>query len=104
MGKRALPKPKYLAAKLLAIRKTHELTQNQLADKIKVKAKRISEFELGRRTPNLILLLHYARLAEIPMEFLVIDEVDVAYFTQYVGAKYRGEVTIPITLYWHDLS
>ena len=103
MGRRTVPKPKRLAAKLLAIRKTHGLTQTQLADVVKTKAPRISEFEYGKRTPDLILLLRYARLADIPMEFLVADEVDVLYFTQYVRAKHQGEVTIPITLYWHDL-
>jgi hypothetical protein len=33
----------------------------------------------------------------------VADEIDVPYFTQYVAAKHRGEVTIPVTLFWHDL-
>lgn len=99
MGKRANPRPTYLPAKLIAIRKTLGLTQTQLANILKVGAARVSEFELGRRTPNLILLLYYARLARIPMEFLVVDEIDVPYFTEYVEAKYRGEVTVPVTLF-----
>ena len=101
MSKRPVPKPKHLGVKLLTIRKIHGLTQRQLADMLKVEAARISAFELGRRLPSLQVLVAYARLAGIPMEFLVIDEIDVPYFTQYVGAKHRGEVTIPVTLYWH---
>lgn len=77
MGRRALPKPKHLPAKLLAIRKAHGLTQHQLGDKIKTKAPRISEFEHGRRTPDLILLLRYARLAGIPLEHIVDDDLDL---------------------------
>jgi transcriptional regulator with XRE-family HTH domain len=77
MGRRAVQKPKHLAAKLLAIRKTHGLTQRQLGDRIKTKAARVSEFEHGKRTPDLILLLRYARLAGIPLEHLVDDDVDL---------------------------
>jgi transcriptional regulator with XRE-family HTH domain len=100
VGKHPIPKPKHLGVKLLTVRKIHGLTQVQLAAMLKVEAPRISEFELGRRLPNLQTLVAYARLGRIPMEFLVVDEVDLPYFTQYVGAKYRGEETIPITLYW----
>ena len=102
MGRRAAPKPKLLGAKLLTIRKIHGLTQQQLGDMLKERTARISEFEMGKRLPNLLLLVAYARLGGIPMEFLVIDEIDLAYFTQYVGAKHRGETTIPITLYWRQ--
>lgn len=100
MGKRAVPKPKHIGAKLLAVRKAHDLTQQQLGDILKAKTARISEFERGKRLPNLLLLVAYARLGGIPMEFLVIDEIDLDYFTQYVGARFRGETTTPITLYW----
>ena len=78
MGRRAAQKPNHLAAKLLAIRKTHGLTQQQLGDKIKTKAARVSEFEHGKRTPDLILLLHYARLAGIPLEHIVDDNLEVS--------------------------
>lgn len=76
----ATPKPKHLAAKLLTIRKTHGLTQQQLGNKIKTTASRISEFERGRRSPDLILLLAYARLADIPIEHIVDDDIDLTSF------------------------
>jgi transcriptional regulator with XRE-family HTH domain len=37
----------------------------------------ISEFESGRREPSLLFLLAVARLAGVPMEILVDDELDV---------------------------
>jgi hypothetical protein len=38
---------------------------------------RISEYERGRRTPNLFVLLKYARLAGIHIDDLVDDEIDL---------------------------
>jgi len=36
---------------------------------------RISEYERGAREPNVLLLLSYARLAHIPLEYLVDDKI-----------------------------
>ena len=37
----------------------------------------ISRFEQGKREPSLIILLEYARIAGVPMELLVDDELDL---------------------------
>ncbi len=72
-------KPKLLAAKLLTIRKHLHLSQSQLAARFQFKIHygRISEFELGKRQPNLLILLDYARLAGIHIDDLVDDEMDL---------------------------
>lgn len=63
---------------------------------LKAKTTRISEFELGKRLPNLLLLAAYARLGDIPMEFLVLDGIDVAYFTD--NAVLAGITTSSVDL------
>ena len=70
-------KPKYLAAKLLTIRKHLGLSQSQLASRLRSKIHygRISEFELGKRTPPLLVFLDYARLAGVHVDDLIDDEV-----------------------------
>lgn len=52
--------------------------------------------------PNWIVLIRYAKLAGVPLEFIVDDDIDLDYFKHYltvVDAK-RGELTIPVTLFW----
>ena len=39
---------------------------------------RLSEFESGRREPNLLVLLRYARLAKVSVESLIDDEMDLS--------------------------
>jgi hypothetical protein len=55
--------------------------------------------------PSWIVLLHYARLAGVPLEFIVDDDIDLDYFTKYlvVADLRRGELTDPehyITVFW----
>lgn len=73
--------PKRLAAKLLAIRHHLALSQSQLASKLStdIHYGRVSEYELGRRVPGLLLVLRYAKVAKVPMESLVDDEVDLKF-------------------------
>lgn len=71
-------KLKHLAEKLRAIRKQLGLSQSQLAARItsfEIEYGRISDYELGKRTPNLLVLLDYARLAGIHIDDLVDDSV-----------------------------
>jgi hypothetical protein len=68
---------------------------------------RLSEFERGRRMPSWIVLLHYARLAGIPLEFIVDDDIDLDYFIKYLAVAEcrRGELTGPehyITVCWRQ--
>jgi transcriptional regulator with XRE-family HTH domain len=82
MGRSRRKKPERLAAKLHAIRKGLELTQEQMIERLNGKEMRlypasISEYEKGKREPPLLVLLAYARAAGVPMEFLVDDEQDL---------------------------
>ena len=73
-------KLKHLAAKLLAIRQHLSLSQSQLAARLTtfdVHYNRVSDYELGKRTPNVLVLLDYARLAGIHIDDLVDDEVEI---------------------------
>jgi transcriptional regulator with XRE-family HTH domain len=40
---------------------------------------RVSEWERGRREPNLMLLLRYARLANVSVESLIDDDLDLPF-------------------------
>jgi transcriptional regulator with XRE-family HTH domain len=69
-------KPKHLAAKLLAIRRTLGLSQPELTRRLgdDESYHRVSEYESGRREPNLMVLLAYARVAGISTDLLIDDE------------------------------
>lgn len=70
--------PKHLAAKLLALRHGLGLSQTRLAERLEVTAyHRISEYESGRRAPNLLLLLRYARVAGISTDVLIDDNAEL---------------------------
>jgi transcriptional regulator with XRE-family HTH domain len=81
MGTRARPKPKYLAEKLLRIRETLGLSQTELLIRLGVENlieyHQISRYESGKREPPLKILLEYARAANVYMEALVDDELDL---------------------------
>ena len=82
MGQSPRPRPKRLASKLRQARILLQLTQEQMAEAVKYIASppqpgHISEFELGKREPSLLFLLAIARLASIPMELLIDDELDL---------------------------
>ena len=82
MGKSQRPKPKRLAEKLLAIRVSLGLSQNELIKQLDFKDLElvqgtISTYELGKREPSLPLLLAYARLAKISTDVLIDDKLDL---------------------------
>jgi transcriptional regulator with XRE-family HTH domain len=82
MGHSADPHIKHLAAKLLAIRRSLGLSQTKMAQllpMLKGGYKRLSEFEKGRRVPNVLVLLAYARAAKIPLESIVDDEIELKF-------------------------
>lgn len=74
-------KPERLAEKLLAVRLTLNLSQTELLKQLGAEDRmvysRISEFELGKGEPSLIVLLAYARLAGVCVEVLIDDELDL---------------------------
>lgn len=76
MGHKPRTRPQLLPAKLLAIRRKLGLNQPQLAAQLTVDDRRISELESGRREPNLLVLLRYARLAGCAVEELIDDAIN----------------------------
>ena len=81
MGKASRERPEKLSKKLLQIRLSLGLSQNEmlvelgLADRIDRSS--ISGYEIGKREPSLITLLKYARLAGVHVEVLIDDEMDL---------------------------
>jgi transcriptional regulator with XRE-family HTH domain len=77
----ARPKPERLAEKLLHIRLTLGLSQTELLHRLGVEDlinyTQISRFESGTREPSLMVLLQYARLANVYLEALVDDSLDL---------------------------
>ena len=79
MGRSRRNKPLKLSHKLLTIRKRLQLSQTQMAKalELKVHYSAVSNFELGTREPDLLIVLRYARLAGISMETIVDDQIDL---------------------------
>jgi transcriptional regulator with XRE-family HTH domain len=75
------PKPERLAEKLLAIRSALGLSQTEMLNRLgfedSIWYTQISSYELGRREPPLTILLRYARAANVYLEVLVDDELDL---------------------------
>jgi transcriptional regulator with XRE-family HTH domain len=81
MGMKARQKPKRLAEKLLQIRLALGLSQSELVSRLKledtISYKKISDYELGRREPTLLILLQYARVANISTDVLIDDRLNL---------------------------
>ena len=104
MGRSHRPMPERLAEKLYFIRRHLDLTQEQMVERLESKLREnfqdevslypghISEYERGRREPPLTVLLQYARLAEVPLENLVDDGLDLpGFYFRYVLEKSMRE-------------
>jgi transcriptional regulator with XRE-family HTH domain len=80
MGKKARQRPERLGEKLRAIREAMGLSQTGIVTRLDVEgiaASQISEYETDKREPSLITLLQYARLANIYLDVIVDDELDL---------------------------
>ena len=79
MGRSRRNKPLKLSHKLLAIRKRLGKSQPEMARALEltVHYSAVSNFELGTREPDLIIVLRYARLAGVPMETIVDDQMNL---------------------------
>ena len=81
MGTKQRPKPKRLAEKLLKIRTDLDVSQDELIEILGLKGElysaTVSQFERDIREPNYIILLKYARLANISTDVLIDDELDL---------------------------
>jgi transcriptional regulator with XRE-family HTH domain len=81
MGRASRTKPARLAEKLLQIRTALGLSQNEMISRLRLTEEllreEISAFERGIREPPLPVLLKYARTAEVFVEVLIDDELDL---------------------------
>jgi transcriptional regulator with XRE-family HTH domain len=81
MGRGAREKPERLGEKLALIRSSLELSQEAmvrtLATRGKLTRNDISKYERDLREPSLLVLLRYARIAQISVDDLLDDEVDL---------------------------
>jgi len=90
--------PKYLPAKLRAIRKTYGTSQRWMARLILVECHHhISEYERGLRIPSLVTILYYSRIAGIPLESIADDDLDLECFTRQLrqAERSRGDLNQP---------
>ncbi|MCP9493366.1 MAG: helix-turn-helix domain-containing protein [Pyrinomonadaceae bacterium MAG19_C2-C3] len=82
MGRAPRPVPIKLSTKLRAIRLSLDFTQAQMFDRLgetrtRLYVGHIGEYETGVREPPLRVILQYARVAGVPMEALVDDDLDL---------------------------
>lgn len=82
MGRAKKVKPKFLAKKLETIRKNLGLTYEELIIKldcpeVPLYRASISQYESGKIEPPLLVLLKYARLANISTDFLIDDNIEI---------------------------
>lgn len=81
MGRATRPKPKRLAEKLLQIRNAIGLSQNQLIRRLGLEGEitqdYISAYERAVREPPLTVLLEYGRIANVYVDALINDSVDI---------------------------
>lgn len=81
MGVKARQRPERLAEKLLQIRVALGLSQSELVRRLElediISYKKISDYERGGREPTLIILLRYARAANVSTDVLIDDALDL---------------------------
>jgi transcriptional regulator with XRE-family HTH domain len=81
MGRATREKPARLAEKLLQIRLALKLSQGGILDRLGISnagyRNYISDFENGVREPSLPVLLKYARVANIWVDVLIDDSLDL---------------------------
>lgn len=82
MGRARRPHPQYLPVKLREIRLRLGLTQQEMLKRLageqsSLRVGHVSEFESGKREPSLGVLLAYSRLANLPLELLADDQLEL---------------------------
>lgn len=81
MGHTPSEKPAKLAGKLAHIRKALDLSQDGMVRRLGLEGKLtredISKYERGLRLPSLLTLLKYARAAEVSVDLLIDDNLDL---------------------------
>ena len=92
MGRASREKPLRLAEKLRQIREALGLSQDGILIKLgyqdsSINRSSISGFELGLREPPLPILLKYARLANVIVDVLIDDELNLPEQIPYLGRR-----------------
>ncbi len=81
MGTYPRLRQKRLSAKLRAIREAFGISQSEMLKRLDaedlIEYNRLSEFESGKREPPLLILLKYARAANVSTDVLIDDELDL---------------------------
>ena len=76
-------RPDRLAEKLLQIRKALGLTQKEMAERlskqagVKIIYRNVSKYERDKSVPYIEIVLAYARLANVEMNQIVDDDLDI---------------------------
>ena len=76
-------RPKRLAEKLIQIREALGLSQQEMAERlneqagVKITSKNISKYERDRSVPFIEVVLAYARLANVEMNEIVDDDLEL---------------------------
>ena len=72
-------RPQRIASKLKAIRERLGVSQTGMKRLLNFKGDygRVSEWELGKRQPTIPVLLSYARVAQVPLEEIVDDDLEL---------------------------
>lgn len=103
---RARNRPKLLPNKLRAIREFLNVRTVDMASKLQadmlshsrkqyqIKGGRISEWENGRREPDLLVLLSYSRLAQVKMDSMIDDALSVEAFRERLGKELKHGRTV----------
>ena len=77
----ARPRPRRLAEKLLQIRQSLKLSQSEMVKQLGVADlihyNNISKYELDKNEPPLMILLAYAKVAQVHLEEIVDDDIDL---------------------------
>jgi transcriptional regulator with XRE-family HTH domain len=100
MGRRERKKPKRLAEKLKQVREGLALSQTAMVRRLgfegDITKSEISDFEHGRYEPNLLVLLAYSEAANVSLEILVRDSLDLPKELP-VPKKSKGSSQLPKT-------
>jgi len=82
MGRGKQEQPQRIAEKLKQIRLGLGLTQEEMAKRleshdVKVYRGYVGLYEIGERVPSVLIILAYARIADVAMETLCDDKLDL---------------------------
>jgi transcriptional regulator with XRE-family HTH domain len=78
MGTKKRLYPRRTAKKLKQIRQRLGLSQGEIANSLGVENRaQISAYENGKRDAPIVVLLRYARLAKVPLETIVDDQMSL---------------------------